>query len=474
MQSLEQTTRVFIEQETLFTPQDHLLVAISGGIDSVCLAHLLWSAGYQVALAHINHQLRGEESNGDQAFVERLAKAWKVELRLTQVQASTSFSTPPKDERQGNTPMESASPQKSSIQLTARTLRYAFFDELLAEGTYDYVLTAHHLEDNLETSLLNLLRGSGLVGLAGIPPKRGHYRRPFLSATRQQIRDYAAQHQLLWREDRTNATDAYRRNHLRHHVLPALQRNRPDWADHLRASYQNMLADRALFNATLKSYWENLLTPTGHLKRSQLPPDPIVAERLLSRMLRPYGFKGDQFRQMLQAQHGSIIRSATGPAYLVVDEEIIQLFLTGAEGKQGSFRPIKITTLPATVALGNGSELQLRVISRPKSIRPTDGNLCYLSLNAISLPLTVRSRQAGDQFQPFGMEGKRKKLKEFFIDQKLSHNEKDMSRLLCNADGQIIWVIGQRMSELARITENELRVIAARVVSPTLLQTPHP
>lgn len=452
--SLLEITKQFIEKEALFTVKDKLLLAISGGIDSVCLAYVLQELDYTFDLVHVNFQLRGAASDEDQALVERLAKKLGVRLRL---QSSNSE--------------EIAAMSKQALQETARQIRYDYFAKLVKEENYDYVLTAHHLEDNLETTLLNLLRGTGLNGLTGIPAKRDHYRRPFLEASRNEIERYAAANHLLWREDASNASDAYRRNYLRHHVLPALKKVDANWDQQLRSTYENLRRDRELFNYANEAIFEQLLDEDQNIIRAKLPKDSLVAEQLLNHQLSPYGFSGDQFRQMITAKSGSTISSPTGvyqvtirPTRLILEKN------TDSEDEahrllKGKEETLLITASTATLKFSKNKALELTEIDQPEELTPKGPTVVYFSKTAAPLPWHLRRPRPGDHFQPFGMQGKSKKLQDFFTDIKLPRSAREEQWLLCDSRDTILWVVGLRMSETGRVKATDKQVIKVALVN---------
>lgn len=450
-------TQEFIEHEALFTPNDKLLLAVSGGIDSVCLAFVLRELGYQFDLAHVNFQLRGAASDGDQAFVERLAEQLGVKLRLQSSHAKHKL----------------AESVGKGLQETARDLRYHFFAQLASKENYDYVITAHHLEDNLETTLLNLMRGTGIIGLTGIPAKRGVYRRPFLTASRYDIESYAAANAILWREDASNASDVYRRNQVRHHVVPALKTIDPHWDQQLRSSYHYLRNDRKLFQFAVQQAYDNLLDKDGNIIRAKLPDDQSIAEHLLKHCLTKFGFAGDQFRQLLEAQTGTLIfanpapsPSANQPVHSIEVTSTLLVLRSTAEDAVSTVvpTPLLLTTYPATLKFSAQQSLRLTEIPRPEEVLGLDSNVALLSPSTTPLPWLLRHPMPGDRFQPFGLGGKSKKLQDYFTDIKLPRSEREKQWLLCDNNGAILWILGLRMSEIGRVKMEDKKVVKAVIV----------
>lgn len=297
---LLERAQAFITREKLFPENASLLVAVSGGIDSMVLLHLLWSLKYSVSAAHVNYRLRGEESDNDAKFVATKA----TELGI------------PFDYRSSNAD-ELHAMRTGNLQSIARKIRYEWLQELAKKRQVHHICTAHHLDDNLETTLLQLTRGTALTGLTGMQPKlENGICRPLLDAPRKMIEDYARHHQLSWREDRSNATDDYNRNRLRHQVLPSLHALLPDAHQRLATTFERLRAEEKLFLSGLDLLWAAACVGPNRIDRKLLPEDRQAAIRLLHHQLRPYGFKGDHFRQMLEATSGTTIKGKTADVYI--------------------------------------------------------------------------------------------------------------------------------------------------------------
>lgn len=304
------STRVaaFIERERLFNPTDLLIVGVSGGLDSVVLTHLLLELGYRPRLAHYDYGLRGEESTQDRLFVQALA------TRL-----GLSF-----DWRSSNA-TESQRLREGNLQAEARKLRYAWFTELQVDHPGSRVCVAHHLNDNLETILLQLSRGTNFGGLTGMAPRlENGLCRPLLETPRAELEDYARHRSLAWREDRTNATDDYLRNYVRHHLTPELLRLQTDGPVRLAGTLRRLRTEHELFTAGLSALWERATVAPRTVDRRRLPTDPDLAIRLLQLKLQHHGFKGDQFRQMLEAGSGTRLVGRT--ATLEIRKFLLMIF----------------------------------------------------------------------------------------------------------------------------------------------------
>ncbi|MBC6993462.1 tRNA lysidine(34) synthetase TilS [Neolewinella lacunae] len=409
MADLVEMFREAVLRERLFTKADKLLLACSGGLDSTVLAHLLRAEGYDYAIVHVNFQLRGAASDEDAAFVEELARAQDAKFFGTAVD------------------VEAAALPGESTQMTARRLRYSYFKKILDEYKYDLVLTAHHADDNFETFLLHLLRGSGLTGLAGMQPRRDRLVRPLLSVSRAELLAYAGMHGIRWREDGSNAQDDYLRNRIRHTLVPVFTEgfglSPGSWArtaEQLRGE-QLFLAE-ALARAAAAG--------AGQLIRRQ---DYPVAAQLLTLLhhLHP-GFSAEQHRQMVMATRPLVLRGEETTAY--VTREGLQ-FLANADLDAPLALPLEVQALPFTYQHPLLS-LRLEQVLRPEELRLADG----LYLAPSSFPLHLRTRQKGDYFAPFGLAGKRTKLKEYLIDRKVPAWLRDRLPLLVDAEDKILAV----------------------------------
>ena len=233
----------FIAEHQLLNKQKPVLAAVSGGVDSVALLHFLVENRYKCAVAHCNFHLRGESSDLDAEFVKKLAKKYNIPLYINE------FDTLKKAEQNGE-----------SIEMTARNLRYAWFDELLQNNDFQAVAVAHHQNDNAETILLNLIRGTGIRGLAGISPKREKFVRPFLCVTRSEIETYAKENDLQWCEDLTNSDTKFKRNHIRHKILPEMEQQNPAFVQNISKFAENILDAVALYNGAVENFTKQILS----------------------------------------------------------------------------------------------------------------------------------------------------------------------------------------------------------------------
>ncbi|MFT5890179.1 MAG: tRNA(Ile)-lysidine synthase [Dokdonia sp.] len=419
--------RLHVKQHFPFLKENtKLLATVSGGLDSTVLVHLCMAAGLDIGIAHCNFMLRGEESDADAHFVKELATQFELPFY------STSFNT-------------SAYAKKHTIstQMAARDLRYAWFKDLVASEAYAYILTAHHGNDSVETFLINATRGTGIEGLTGIPAISGNVLRLLLPFSRKQIHQYATQHHISWREDSSNASDAYVRNAMRHHVIPALEEIRPDALERFKDTMVHVKQSASLLETYTKELKERYFYPLDsimgasaiclNIEKIKEHTDP---KAVLYVLYKEYGFTAwEDVYQLLDAQSGKQLFSDTHR--LLKDRTTLQLYPYRKE--QGN----KTTsyTISKTIEQHRGDYGVLH-FDRVYEISTVLDNEIYVDASKVSFPMTIRRWEEGDYFYPIGMEGK-KKLSKYFKDEKLSLVAKENSWLLCDQKG-IVWIVGQR------------------------------
>lgn len=427
-------------------PDKPVLLAVSGGMDSVVLAHLFQRSQFPFAIAHCNFQLRDEESDEDELFVQNIALEYECPFFIKRFETR-----------------EYARQNGISIQMAARELRYSWFEEIAAENGYTFIATAHQLNDNVETVLLNFTRGSGLPGLTGMLPISGNLIRPMLFAGRKEIADYAKVYELSWREDSSNFSDDYNRNFLRRHVIPLLEQLNPGF---MRTAERNL--------TRLSDAQDNLMFL---LQQWLLPKDgvtPLVVEKAtlnqlpsprhaLREWLRPYGFDAEQSRQVADNMDhiGLEIKSLSGWRLLVDRDKLLLQDsepLPGANTTQQESEFIRIHPDDLMLRLPDGSGLFFTPQNGAQTPDP-DPNCAIIDASNLKYPLFLRHWQPGDTFKPLGMAGKRQKLQDFFTNQKLSRFEKEAVWLLVNGDGAVIWVLGLRLDERFKLRPNSSHTI---------------
>lgn len=422
----------YIRDKDLFRPEEKILLAVSGGMDSVVMLHLFAKAKLSFAVAHCNFGLRGEESDADEAFVKKLAKKYKVPVFTEQFQTAAF-----------------AAQGKISVQMAARTLRYEWFGKLLREEGYAYVATAHHLNDTVETVLLNLVRGTGIAGLHGIGAKNGNVIRPLLFATRENIYDFVVEHQLVWREDSSNESNKYHRNLLRNEVVPHLKEINPNLEETMEQTVEKISAIEQIVAEQIARLRKEILSSGGNADfidytRLQTETAPLIK---LEALLKPFHFNYSQANDIweaLDAESGKIFHSPTHTLVkdrnrLVITPKSIAAFGTyKLEREEVHFAnevlKISIQQLPA-----HG----YRISKSPK--------IAALDLKPLQFPLRIRRWKEGDWFCPLGMTTK-KKISDFLIDEKVPLNLKDRIQVLLSGDS-IVWIIGHRVDNRFKITD---------------------
>ncbi len=418
-----------------FFKNSRLLIAISGGIDSVVLTHLCHQLKLNIALAHCNFNLRGDESDADEDFVLQLAEDLDLEVFIE------SFDT-----------KAYAKEHKLSTQMAARDLRYHWFQELKNQLQFDYILTAHHADDNLETFLINLSRGTGLDGLTGIPEINGAVVRPLLLFSTQDIEGYAKEHKIKWREDSSNASTKYLRNKLRHDVIPVLKEINPQLLQNFQTTLNNLndtsdIVDDSL-NAVLKRAIVTIDVNTLKFKISEFKilKNP---KAYLHEFLKDFGFtEWNDVVNLLDAQSGKQVFSSTHR--LLKDRDY--LILTDVTLNEDS-QVIQIAEDGTNIQIPSG----VLYFNQVDAIAATKPNILYVDKARLNYPLSVRKWQEGDFFYPLGMHGK-KKLSKYLKDEKVSLIEKENIWLLTSGDS-IVWVIGKRADNRFKVTEQTKQIL---------------
>jgi len=419
-----------IEEQFPFLSDSKLLIAVSGGIDSVVLAHLTQQIGLNFGICHCNFKLRGEESDGDEEYVKDLANDFGVSVH------TTSFKTE-----------EYANEHKLSIQVAARKLRYYWFYDLLQEHQYDYVLTAHNTNDNLETFLINLSRGTGLEGLTGIPPINDRSVRPLLNFSRDDITLYAIKNSIVWREDRSNATVKYVRNKVRHKILPVLKEINPHILETFKGTIDNLNESQDLAKDYVEELSKKIISREDDMIKFSISKLNKLSNKkaYLYQALHSYGFtEWSDVVNLIDAQAGKQLFSKE---YRLLKDRGF-LILTKINADIVSKKPIRINE--DTVQTAEPIHLQFQITDLDST---SDKNSILVDKDLLNYPLFVRKWRYGDYICPTGMHGK-KKLSQLFKDRKLSLIEKEKVWLLTDVEDEIVWVIGMRQDRRFEATEN--------------------
>ncbi|SEA42943.1 tRNA lysidine(34) synthetase TilS [Bizionia paragorgiae] len=424
-----------INNQLPFLKNGRLLIAISGGLDSVVLTHLCHKAGLNVALAHCNFNLRPGDCDEDEDFVVHLADTLDVEVFVQRFETSTY-----------------ADEHKLSTQMAARELRYNWFNDLQTLLKFDYVLTAHHADDALETFLINLSRGTGLDGLTGIPEINNSIVRPLLPFSRSELENYANSQDIEWREDGSNASTKYLRNKLRHDIIPQLKAVNPQFLNNFENTLQHLKASQSIINESIEAVLKEAVLFSDATSTRY---DIAVLQRLkaseayLYELFKGYGFNsGTAILELMSAQSGKYLLSATHMLLKNRSELVVTVKKEALENDS-----IIIAPNVNSVRLNDG-EL---TITEVDSISEHDTYSVFVDKDKLAFPLVLRHWEKGDIFYPLGMTGK-KKLSKFFKDEKLSLIEKSNCRLLCT-DSAIVWVVGKRLDNRFKVTHNTQSIL---------------
>jgi tRNA(Ile)-lysidine synthase len=434
---LLQRFKKHIQKEDLFHEKDKLLLAVSGGVDSVVLCELCKQAGYDFGIAHCNFQLRDADSERDEKFVSELANKYKVDFHVVKFDTK-SF----------------AKERKISTQEAARELRYNWFEETRKKGGYQYILTAHHADDNIETVMMNFFRGTGIKGIRGIEPKHGFIVRPLLFAHHSELEEFLHANKLDFVADYTNQQDDYTRNYFRNQVIPFIEKSFPEVNENILSNISRFREVELLYQQAVDLHKKKLIEVKGNeihipvlkLKKAE-PLHSIVYE-----IIKEYGFSSSQTDEvitLLNSESGKYVQSSShriikNRKWLIIApneaEKTDIIIIDGPGNWQLAIGNLQIETTPTT-----NFKLQ------------TTHSLACLDANELKFPLLLRKWKQGDYFYPLGMK-KKKKLSRFFIDQKLSKTGKEKVWVI-EMDKKIIWVVGYRIDDRFKVTDKTQKVI---------------
>lgn len=429
----------FIKNEQLFHAEDRVLLAVSGGKDSIFMTRLFAESNFQFAIAHCNFQLRGSESDGDADFVKKLATSLNVPF------FSVNFETE-----------AVANNMQISIQMAARDLRYVWLEEIRLANSYDYIAVAHHQTDSVETILLNLARGTGIAGLHGILPKRGHVIRPLLAFTAEEVVGYIHSNAILYREDRSNLETKYARNKIRLEVLPTLRHINPALEATLSLSSRRFHSLEKFLDLQIENIRKSIFLehqadvyhiPIGLLHSNLL--DSFV----LFELFKPFSFSesvlNDLIVSLSQLNTGRLFYSSTHQLLINRDKLILRKIQLGAD------REFYIEGLPMEFTWGGE---RFNVYCSTDTTFSKGEKKVRIDEALVSFPIKVRSWEHGDYFVPLGLKGK-KKVSDFLIDQKVPLDEKDKVPLFVNSNNDILWVAPFRIDERYKISGKTKKVI---------------
>ncbi len=428
-------------EKNLCGNSDRVLIAVSGGVDSMVLLHLFVRAGISVGAAHVNFGLRAEAAD-EEDHVRQTCVAMKIPLFVRHFETR-----------------KFAEDNKLSIQVAARNLRYDFFQEVAESEGYNWVATAHHINDNLETVLLNLVRGTGIDGLTGIPAKQGRVIRPLLFATRADILEWARENKIPWKEDASNLDDHYHRNLIRNQVVPRLRELNPSLEKSFARTLERIQGMRSLAQRVIRTFKDEAVHQTSDsvsIDRNRLLITEYPAV-LLWEVIKAWGFSFDQSADIVSViQSGKQFNSSTHQ--LTVDRNSFVICPISSH----VFDDVTIQESQDIIG-GPWSTLHLKRHAKTDFVLDREAAIANIDLDKLSFPLVWRKWRDGDVFVPLGM-AQHKKVSDFLIDLKVSRPRKDMVTVLESA-GTIVWVVGYRVAEPFKVTNATSRILIIHEVS---------
>lgn len=432
----------YIHSEKLFHSSQRILLAVSGGADSMLMLHLFTNAGFSVAVAHCNFGLRGSESDGDEQFVCDYCDRHNLDIHVKKFETG-----------------EHARTNGISIEMAARELRYDWFNQLIKRHGYDYLATAHHQDDVIETFLINLSRGSGIKGLSGIQPKSGFIIRPMLFTNRTEILDYCARIPIAYRNDSSNQDTIYKRNLIRQEIIPILEQVNPAFRRNALKTIGNLNETGELFQQRMSEikafvYSEDELGAVIRIDKL-LTMSPL--RTILFELIREFGFQAEQTDDIIDSLNKESGRKFFSDDYrLVKDREYLLISPTRPKQEQVFYVEEGCSKLSFPI------QLTFEKSDRTTDFRfSTNPKVVDLDLDRLVFPLILRHWNEGEYFQPLGMSGL-KKLSDFFIDEKYSIPDKENAWILASGN-QVVWVVGKRLDDRFKITAKTKRIIRIRL-----------
>ncbi|GAB3936287.1 tRNA lysidine(34) synthetase TilS [Larkinella terrae] len=406
------------------------------------MAELFRWAGFRYGIAHVNFQLRGTDSEEDQAFVKALAERHQVRFHTTQLAAK-----------------EEAEKLGISTQMAARQLRYAWFEDIAKEFGYNGIATAHHQDDVLETILLNLVRGTGLTGLRGIPIRQGNIIRPLWFSSRAEIEMHAQKTGLVWREDGSNSSDKYHRNRLRHQVVPVLKELNPSLLQTLQTTVTRLQSADNLVDEEIRCSWEEIAENRSN--SFSLSIQKLITYRewefRLAEWLQPFGFQYIQTKPIAAAVRSSVF----GQKFYSTTHQIMRdrQYLVIEKRHSSINESIVVNTFPdQEVLISAHHVLGFTVVDKPADFQlSVDQQIAYLDADLIQWPLTIRQWQNGESFRPLGMKGSQT-IGNFLTNRKVTLAERRFVQVLLS-DNQVVWLIGHRISDQFKITAKTRKIL---------------
>ena len=428
----------YIESKNLFSPEDSILLAVSGGRDSMTMVHLFQQAGFNFGIAHFNHKTRNGESDKDEVFIMEFCQ----ELKLRFYHTTTDINALLK-KGEGN-----------NFQDLARKYRYEWLQKICRENDFSFIATAHNQDDNIETFLYKLSKGSGISGLEGIKPKSGHIIRPILDISRKEIDEYINENRILFVEDSSNATTDYDRNFIRHKIIPKFRELHYDFDKRIARTIKNINSNNELFNFLLEEYSH----PYILRKKETVEIDKKIFSRykqsadLLFSIVNQFGFNINQCFDILRSINKTGTKIESKEFELLNDRDKLQIY------KKSETQNVCIEIKePGTYKTDFGTIIIAEISSKEKI--KFNSSIKYLNADKLHFPLILRNLKPGDRFCPYGLQGKSQKVKKFLTDKKISSGKRDKILVLIS-DSTICTIAGLEISYLMRVTDDSKRIIS--------------
>lgn len=439
----------FVGAKQLVNKNDTTLICVSGGSDSVVLCELFNRSGFKFAIAHCNFQLRGSDSDEDAVFVKKIAEKYNVAFYIE------NFDT-----------LEFKTQNKLSLEEAARKLRYIFFESIRSNFNYNKIATAHHLNDSIETLVFNLIKGTGIRGITGIPAKNNFIVRPLLFATKEEIEKYAAENNIEFRTDGSNLSNEFHRNKIRNEIIPLFKKINPSLELTMQKNINHFQEAFLIYDEQTKKKIFKLRRKVG--KDIYLPIAALTqlsaAATYLHEFLFPYGFNSDQIFQIMNC-FGSTGKEFYSNAWRVI---VDRKFLIVTEINNIKESAILINSDCKSVEIGD-NKLHLEYSNYKKDLHFNDsGKIAYFDADKIEFPLTIRRWQAGDYLYPLGLTKKRsdkpgkKKVSDILTDLKLNLLEKENTKVLLSGE-KIIWLVGIRQDIRLNVTDKTSKLLKVKI-----------
>ncbi len=441
----------YIFLNNLIKQGDKILLAVSGGIDSMVMAHLFLRRNHKEGIAHCNFSLRGQESDKDEELVRQFAADNNIPFYTIRFETKAY-----------------AKRNKLSIQMAARELRYNWFEEIRGKNGFDSVAVAHNLNDNIETLLINLIRGTGLAGMAGIKPLNNNIIRPMLFATRQEIQTYCDKNKIVFREDKSNADTKYTRNKIRHQVIPVIKEINPSVELTLNETAERFSG----FNEIVSDYISQLKEKIGEEKEHiisfniSLLKTHLHNKAVIFELFKPYGVANAKLNDLIR-----VIDGKTGGQIITDTHRIIKNRKEIVVSEEAYMQETSYTISDINafcIYPGISSARNVKITDTYEI--PSDPHIACIDLQKISFPVLIRKWKPGDYFYPLGMKQK-KKLSDYFIDNKYSRFDKETIFIL-ESDGKIVWLIGDRIDDRFKITSSTKKGLLLKLKRKALIIKP--